>query len=185
MECARPSSSARRRAEPSCRRCCWPTTSPRVRGRRRTASGAWSTRTPVRVRGGSPPPGSNRVLDTGRAGSHAARRVLVATAVEAVCVGSRIVELQAEATRLLSELVRFDTVNPPGNERACQEHLAALLEDAGLEVQLLGRTEERPNLVARLRGTGDGPTLCLLSHVDTVYASPQDWTRDPWSGDVA
>ena len=36
--------------------------------------------------------------------------------------------------------------------------------------ELLGRTEERPNLVARLRGAGDGPTLCLLSHVDTVLA---------------
>ena len=94
-------------------------------------------------------------------------------------------DLQGETTQLLSDLIRFDTVNPPGNERACQEHLAKLFQQAGLEVTLVGRTEERPNLVARLRGTGDGPTLCLLSHVDTVYASPEDWTRDPWSGEVA
>jgi acetylornithine deacetylase/succinyl-diaminopimelate desuccinylase-like protein len=95
------------------------------------------------------------------------------------------VDLQAETTQLLADLIRFDTVNPPGDERACQEHLAAQLEDAGLEVTLAGRTPERPNLVARLRGSGDGPTLCLLSHVDTVYATPADWRRDPWSGDVA
>jgi len=97
---------------------------------------------------------------------------------------SAAVDLQAETTRLLQELVRFDTVNPPGNERPAQEHLAAILRDAGFEVELRGRTEERPNLVARLRGEGDGPTLCLLSHVDTVYATPADWSHDPWSGDV-
>ena len=94
-------------------------------------------------------------------------------------------DLQQETTEVLQRLVRFNTVNPPGDERACQEHLAGLLGNAGLEVTLAGRTEERPNLVARLRGTGDGPTLCLLSHVDTVYATPEDWRRDPWSGDVA
>src|SRR5205823_1783817 len=70
-------------------------------------------------------------------------------------------------------------------ERAAQEHLAGMLEGAGLEVELLGRTPERPNLVARLRGSGSGPTLCLLSHVDTVYATPADWRHDPWSGDLA
>ena len=47
----------------------------------------------------------------------------------------------------------------------------------------MGAQPERPNLVARLRGTGDGPTLCLLSHVDTVLATPEEWTHDPWSGD--
>src|SRR2546426_927400 len=94
-------------------------------------------------------------------------------------------DLQAETTRLLQELIRFNTVNPPGNERPAQEHLAAILRDAGFEVRLLGRTEERPNLVARLRGDGDGPTLCLLSHVDTVYATPGEWRHDPWSGDLA
>ena len=93
-------------------------------------------------------------------------------------------DLERETTELLQRLVRFNTVNPPGNERAAQEHLAALLGDAGFEVQLLGRTDERPNLVARLRGAGDGPTLCLLSHVDTVLADASDWQRDPWSGDV-
>jgi acetylornithine deacetylase/succinyl-diaminopimelate desuccinylase-like protein len=93
-------------------------------------------------------------------------------------------DLERETTELLQRLVRFNTVNPPGNERPAQEHLAGLLGDAGFEVQLLGRTDERPNLVARLRGAGDGPTLCLLSHVDTVLADASEWQRDPWSGDV-
>ena len=94
--------------------------------------------------------------------------------------------LQLEATEVLSRLIRHNTVNPPGNERPAQEELAALLRDAGLEVELLGSSEERPNLIARLRApdAAPGPTLCLLSHVDTVLAHAEDWTHDPWSGAV-
>ena len=93
--------------------------------------------------------------------------------------------MAADASALLQELIRFNTVNPPGNERAAQEHIAGLLDGAGLDVKLLGRTHERPNVVARLRGRGDGPTLCLLSHIDTVLATPGEWQHDPWSGDIA
>jgi acetylornithine deacetylase/succinyl-diaminopimelate desuccinylase-like protein len=92
--------------------------------------------------------------------------------------------LRSEAVDLLSQLIRFNTVNPPGDERAVQEHLAAHMTDAGFECELLGRTHERPNLIARLEGEQPGPTLCLLSHVDTVLATPADWTHDPWSGDL-
>jgi acetylornithine deacetylase/succinyl-diaminopimelate desuccinylase-like protein len=93
-------------------------------------------------------------------------------------------DLEAQTTALLQRLLRHDTVNPPGNERPLQEELAAELRDAGFEVELLGRTERRPNLVARLRGAADGPVLCLLSHCDTVLADRADWQRDPWSGDL-
>jgi acetylornithine deacetylase/succinyl-diaminopimelate desuccinylase-like protein len=94
-------------------------------------------------------------------------------------------DLQQDTTELLQRLIRCNTVNPPGDERAAQEGLAADLRDAGFEVDLLGAEPERPNLVARLRGIADGPVLCLLSHVDTVLATPSDWTHGPWSGDVA
>jgi acetylornithine deacetylase/succinyl-diaminopimelate desuccinylase-like protein len=91
----------------------------------------------------------------------------------------------AEAEDLLRRLIRFNTVNPPGSERAAQEHLAAHMRSAGFECELLGAEPERPNLVARLRGPQDGPTLCYLGHVDTVLANPAEWSRDPWSGDLA
>jgi acetylornithine deacetylase/succinyl-diaminopimelate desuccinylase-like protein len=92
----------------------------------------------------------------------------------------------AEAEELLVSLLRFNTVNPPGNERAAQEYLAAHLSEAGFECELLGAEPERPNLVARLRGAGEGgPRLCYLGHVDTVLADPAEWTHDPWSGDLA
>ncbi len=90
-----------------------------------------------------------------------------------------------DATQLLQRLIRFDTVNPPGNERAAIEHLREQLAGAGFECELLGAEPERPNLVARLRGGDDGPTLCYLGHVDTVLADAREWTHDPWSGEIA
>jgi len=102
--------------------------------------------------------------------------------------GSDIGQAGGEAEALLARLIRFNTVNPPGNERAAQEYLADHLTAAGFECELLGAEPERPNLIARLRapaGAQDGPTLCYLGHVDTVLADPADWTHDPWSGDIA
>ncbi|HTU85182.1 MAG TPA: M20/M25/M40 family metallo-hydrolase [Solirubrobacteraceae bacterium] len=97
-------------------------------------------------------------------------------------------DLQRETTDVLRELVRFNTVNPPGNERPAIEFLASYLREAGLRTELLADDEDRPNLVADLAGAGsgddDGPTLCYLGHVDTVLADPSEWAHGPWSGDV-
>ena len=92
--------------------------------------------------------------------------------------------LGSEAVQLLSELLRFNTVNPPGNERPAQEHVARILEDAGFEVELLEREPDRTNVIARLPGEADGPILALISHMDTVPADPDEWSFSPWSGDV-
>jgi acetylornithine deacetylase/succinyl-diaminopimelate desuccinylase-like protein len=92
--------------------------------------------------------------------------------------------LERRATGLLQRLIRFDTVNPPGNEQACQDFLQGVLEGAGFDCEQLAAVPGRPNLVARLRGRGDGPRLCFLGHCDTVLASPEDWTVDPWSGEL-
>ena len=97
-------------------------------------------------------------------------------------------DLERETTDLLRELVRFNTVNPPGNERAAIEFLAGYLNDAGLKTELLADDEDRPNLVADLTADSphdSGPTMVYLGHVDTVLADPSEWQHDPWSGDVA
>ena len=100
----------------------------------------------------------------------------------AVATGS---QLGAEAVELLQRLIRIDTSNPPGAERPAQEMLRDVLSEAGFDCELVGRTPERPNLVARLRGDAEGPTLCLLGHADTVPADASEWSRNPWSGEVA
>jgi acetylornithine deacetylase/succinyl-diaminopimelate desuccinylase-like protein len=92
--------------------------------------------------------------------------------------------LQRETTDVLQRLIRFNTVNPPGNERPAIEYLASYLEQAGFETELLAAEEARPNLVADLPGNDDGPTLCFLGHVDTVLANPSEWAHDPWGGEV-
>jgi acetylornithine deacetylase/succinyl-diaminopimelate desuccinylase-like protein len=97
-------------------------------------------------------------------------------------------EMLQETTELLQALVRFNTVNRPGNERPAIDHLAAYLAAAGLDTEILAASPERPNLVATLpseAGGTDGPTLVYLGHVDTVVADPQEWAHDPWSGDIA
>jgi acetylornithine deacetylase/succinyl-diaminopimelate desuccinylase-like protein len=93
-------------------------------------------------------------------------------------------DLERRTTELLQRLIRFKTVNPPGDEEDAQRYLSDVLERAGFECELLAAVTGRPNLVARLPGRSDGPRLCYLGHVDTVLADPRDWTSDPWSGEL-
>ncbi len=89
-----------------------------------------------------------------------------------------------EVVDLLRRLIRLDTTNPPGNESVAAELLREYLEAAGVECELYARAPERANLVARIRGRGDGPSLVLLSHTDVVLAEPSEWTRDPFAGEL-
>lgn len=91
--------------------------------------------------------------------------------------------LREEVTALLQALLRANTVNPPGNETIAAELLRDYLEQSGIPCELVGRSPDRLNLVARLPG-GDGPSLALLAHTDTVRADAEEWARDPWGGDV-
>jgi acetylornithine deacetylase/succinyl-diaminopimelate desuccinylase-like protein len=97
-------------------------------------------------------------------------------------------DLERQSVELLRELIRFDTVNPPGQERAAIEHLDRYLSQAGFDTEILAADPERPNLVATLGDTDPahpGPVLVLLGHVDTVLADAAEWAHDPWSGDLA
>jgi acetylornithine deacetylase/succinyl-diaminopimelate desuccinylase-like protein len=85
---------------------------------------------------------------------------------------------------LLGDLLRFDTTNPPGNEGACIAYVQRLLEEAGVETRIVAKDDARPNLIARVRGTGDAPPLLLYGHVDVVTTSGQEWTHPPFSGEL-
>jgi len=89
-----------------------------------------------------------------------------------------------EVVELLQRLIRVDTTNPPGNETAAVELLRDYLEPAGVDCELYARVPERANLVARIRGTGGGPSLAFLSHTDVVLADRSEWERDPFEGEL-
>ena len=91
--------------------------------------------------------------------------------------------LRDEVTQLLQQLLRQNTVNPPGNEILAANVLRDYFAHDGIEFETYARDADRPNVVARMKG-GDGPKLLLLSHTDTVLADPAEWDRDPWSGDL-
>src|SRR4051812_23442165 len=91
-------------------------------------------------------------------------------------------DLRDETTALLRDLIRIDTTNPPGRETAAATLLKDYLEASGVQCELVARDPDRANLVARIPGTGDGPSLALLGHTDVVPADPAGWRHPPFSG---
>src|SRR6476646_8358861 len=91
--------------------------------------------------------------------------------------------LADDAKRLCQTLLRIDTTNPPGNERAAAEVVAGALAEVGLTPQLLEAAPNRTNVVVRHRGTGTKPPLLLTAHLDVVEADPAKWRRPPFSGE--
>ena len=89
-----------------------------------------------------------------------------------------------DPVELASRLVRFDTVNPPGRERECVEHLAALLERNGFRIRLVPLGDMRASLVAR-RGTPRGKPLVFTGHVDVVPLGTRKWSSDPFGGEIS
>jgi acetylornithine deacetylase/succinyl-diaminopimelate desuccinylase-like protein len=87
-----------------------------------------------------------------------------------------------EATALLSQYLRINTTNPPGNEIVAARWLAAVLRREGIEAQIFEPAPGKANLYARLAGDGSERPIILLNHMDVVLASPEFWTVDPFSG---
>jgi succinyl-diaminopimelate desuccinylase len=92
--------------------------------------------------------------------------------------------MPVSALDLTRDLIRFDTINPPGNERACAEYLAGILEGAGFSVELLPFGEGRAQLIARIGGSGDRPPLGFTGHLDTVPLGAQPWSVDPFGAEI-
>ena len=92
--------------------------------------------------------------------------------------------MPANAVTLTQELIRFDTVNPPGQERACAEHLGRLLQSAGFACTYVEMGEGRANLVARIGGAGDRLPIALTGHIDVVPLGTRPWTHAPFGGET-
>jgi acetylornithine deacetylase/succinyl-diaminopimelate desuccinylase-like protein len=93
--------------------------------------------------------------------------------------------LEAETLRHFQALLRFDTSDPPGIERPAAEYLRDVLEAEGIETEMYWNDENRPNLVARLTGSGAKRPLLIMGHTDTVNVDPSKWNYGPFSGTVA
>ncbi|MDZ4669387.1 MAG: M20/M25/M40 family metallo-hydrolase [Phototrophicales bacterium] len=93
-------------------------------------------------------------------------------------------DLYQHPETLLQHLIRFDTTNPPGDESALVHFVAGHLNALGIETTLYEKFPNRPNLVARLQGTGSAPPLLLYGHVDVVTTEGQKWTHPPFSGEI-
>jgi acetylornithine deacetylase/succinyl-diaminopimelate desuccinylase-like protein len=95
--------------------------------------------------------------------------------------------LRAETVQTLSDYIRVNTTNPPGNEKAGAEFLAAILRREGIEAQVLDEDvlgPGRANLYARLRGDGSKRAIALVHHMDVVPANAASWSVDPLAGIV-
>ena len=85
---------------------------------------------------------------------------------------------------LTQPLVRFDTTNPLGNEVQCIEHIKALLDDAGIQNQVLAEVPGLSNPIAQLSGDGIAGPLLLQGHIDVVPSNPGRWQHPHFGGDL-
>ena len=91
--------------------------------------------------------------------------------------------LGERARQYLTDLVRLDTSNPPGNETRVADYLKQVADSHGISCELLGNDVRRLNFVARLRGAGKGRPLLLMAHSDAVPADRAEWTVDPFGAE--
>jgi acetylornithine deacetylase/succinyl-diaminopimelate desuccinylase-like protein len=89
--------------------------------------------------------------------------------------------LEAETMAHFQAILRLDTSNPPGNEGLVVAYLESVLEKAGIETRRFASDPARPNLVARLRGSGAKRPLLIMGHTDVVQVDPKKWTHPPFS----
>jgi acetylornithine deacetylase/succinyl-diaminopimelate desuccinylase-like protein len=89
--------------------------------------------------------------------------------------------LEPEVVERLSDLVRIDTSNPPGNETRAANAIQAVLEREGIPCRLFAVDPARANLVARIKGNGSKRPLLLLGHTDVVGVQRERWSVDPFA----
>ena len=91
-------------------------------------------------------------------------------------------KLDEETLRHYLAIIRMDTTDPPGGEKPVVDYLKQVLEAEGIAVQTFALEPHRPNLVARIKGSGKQRPLLLMGHSDTVNVDPKKWTHPPVGG---
>jgi acetylornithine deacetylase/succinyl-diaminopimelate desuccinylase-like protein len=90
-------------------------------------------------------------------------------------------KIEEETLRHFQALIRFDTSDPPGHEAPAVEYLKSVLDKEGIETKIFSVDAKRPNLVARLRGSGKKRPVLMMGHTDVVNVDPVKWTHPPFS----
>ncbi len=99
-------------------------------------------------------------------------------------MAKKISPIYERPAELLQRLIHFNTTNPPGNEAECIAFINGLLKESGIKATILGKTRQRPNLVARLKGEGKAAPLLLYGHVDVVTTENQKWQQPPFAANI-
>jgi len=94
------------------------------------------------------------------------------------------VAAQIDAVELTKQIVRMNTINPPGDEEHCARHLGMLLENAGFKVAYHQLSPKRASLVATIGGSSQKAPLCFTGHIDTVPLGAATWRMDPFAADT-
>jgi acetylornithine deacetylase/succinyl-diaminopimelate desuccinylase-like protein len=92
-------------------------------------------------------------------------------------------KVEDETMRHYQALLRFDTSDPPGNEKPASDYLVKVLQQEGIPVETFALEDapHRPNVVARLKGSGRKRPLLIMAHTDVVNVDPAKWTHPPFS----
>ena len=99
--------------------------------------------------------------------------------------GEDMSKVSYDPVELTRQLIRFDTVNPPGQERRCAAFLAELLHGGGFDISLRELGPERASLIATLPRASEDPPLVFTGHIDVVPLGTHAWVRDPFAGEVS
>lgn len=92
---------------------------------------------------------------------------------------------QARVVDMCQQLVRFRSVNPPGDELEIATYIADILDGEGFEVDLPRHSPTRASLIARLKGTGELPALLYCGHLDVMPIGSEDWQHGTFDGELA
>jgi succinyl-diaminopimelate desuccinylase len=93
--------------------------------------------------------------------------------------------MQSDAVLLAQKLIRFPSLNPPGDENACVQFVADHLSGMGFSVEQYEFATGRPSLIARKAGASNAKPLAFTGHLDVVPVGTAEWTYPPFDAVIA
>lgn len=97
---------------------------------------------------------------------------------------AEIEERMLEFKRLLGDIIRIPTDNPPGDTTKCANFIVDYLKSQGLPADVYEPKAKNPNIVSYIKSKAMGPNLVLNGHIDQFPAGDiNDWSFNPYSGE--